>query len=96
MWAGQQAGLTAWSRLPCTGDGPQGGNGNTEWLSEEGLISASAALLGWLVWSSQLGERQVPGIQEWVVDQPRLQNAFFASAVQLLSEMPADTKVTED
>lgn len=75
--------------------GPWEGNLDTTQFPEEGSVSASAALLGGLVWSSQLVEKQVPEIQERVADQPPLQNAFFASAVQLLSEMPTNTKFIE-
>lgn len=73
------------------------GRGREHRMALRGGVSLCfSCSVGWLVWRSQLSERQVPGIQEWVVNQPPLQNAFFASAVQLLSEMPADTKVTED
>ena len=76
--------------------GPWEGNVDIAQLPEEGPVFASAALLGWLVWSSQLRERQVLGIYEWAAGHSPLQTAFFASAVQLLLEMPADTKVRED
>lgn len=65
MWAGQQAGphcLVTPTRAQEVG--PWEGNVDIAQFPEEGRVFASAALLGWLVWTSQLGDRQVLGTQE--------------------------------
>lgn len=65
LWGGQVSSLASLLVTPtCSWEtGPQGGNGDTAQLSkEEESVSDPDALLGWLVWNSQLGKRQVLGI----------------------------------